>query len=253
MRRLRRPLQGMSALVTGGAQGIGKGIVQALTGAGLHVVILDHNRRAGREAAAEIAHTTYVEGDAAEEDDVIQAVRVANRGMSLYAAVANAGIFTHGRVEKFSRRDWDRVIAVNLTGAFLLARAASRALADNGGSLVLIASIRASQAEPGWEAYCASKGGLVGLTQALAVSLAPKVRVNCVSPGWIPTDEWQESRRRKRPKLSAADQQLQPIGRVGTPQDIAALVRFLASPEAAFITGTEVVADGGLLRKIPAT
>lgn len=247
-------MRGFSAVVTGGAQGIGKGITQALAGAGLSVVILDVDARAGREAAAEIDGALFVEGDAADEADVTEAVRVANRrGLGLYAAVANAGIFEHGPVERFARRAWDRVLAVNLTGAFLLAKAAARALARSHGSLVLISSVRARQAEPDWEAYCASKGGLVGLMQSLAISLAPKVRVNCVSPGWIPTEGWQQSRKRRTPQLSEQDQRLQPIGHVGTPPDVAALVRFLVSPEARFITGADVVADGGLSRKLPAT
>jgi NAD(P)-dependent dehydrogenase (short-subunit alcohol dehydrogenase family) len=246
-------MRGFSAVVTGGAQGIGKAIAQALACDGMQVVILDHNRRAGREAAGEIAGSIFVEGDAASEADVAAAVRVATRGPRLCAAVANAGIFLHGPLGKFSLADWNRMLAVHLTGAFLLAKAASRALADNRGSLVLMSSVRASQSEPGWDAYCAAKGGLVGLTQALAVSLAPKVRVNCVLPGWIPTEEWQESRRRKRPRLSAQDQALQPIGRVGSPRDIGALVRYLVSPQAGFITGAQVVADGGLSRKLPAT
>jgi NAD(P)-dependent dehydrogenase (short-subunit alcohol dehydrogenase family) len=247
-------VRGYSALVTGGAQGIGKGIAQALAAGGMHVVLLDTNRRAGRETAAEIDGALFVEGDTADEADVARAVRAAQRrGRGLHAAVANAGIFLHGPLAKFPRRDWDRMLAVHLTGAFLVARAAQRALAANHGSLVLISSVRASQAEPGWEAYCAAKGGLTGLAQALAVSLAPQVRVNCVLPGWVPTEEWQESRRRTRPKLSAQDQRLQPIGRVGTPQDIAAVVRFLVSPEAGFVTGAQVVADGGLSRKLPAT
>lgn len=247
-------MEGYSAIVTGGAQGIGKGIALALAHAGMHVVILDLNRRAGRETADEIEGITFVAGDAADERAVRAAVRVADRhGRGLYAAVANAGIFTHGTVTRFTRRAWDRLIAVNLTGAFLLARAAAQSLAARRGSLVLVASIRAHQSEPGWEAYCASKGGLVGLAQALAVSLAPKVRVNCVSPGWVPTDLWQQRSRRRSPRLSAADRKLQPIGRTGSPADIGAVVRFLVSPEAAFITGTEVVADGGLSRKLPAT
>jgi len=247
-------MQEHSAVVTGGAQGIGKGIALALASAGLRVVILDVNRRAGRETAEEIKDVTFVEGDAADERAVREAVRVASRrGRGLYAAVANAGIFTRGAVTRFSRRDWDRLIAVNLTGAFLLAKAAARPLAAHKGSLVVVASIRAHQSEPSWEAYCASKGGLVALTQALAVSLAPKVRVNCVSPGWVPTDLWQERSRRRAPQLSEADRKLQPVGRTGSPTDIGALVRFLVSPEAAFITGTEVVADGGLSRKLPAT
>lgn len=247
-------MRGFGAVVTGGAQGIGKGIAEALAGAGMQVVILDVDVRAGREAAAEIEGALFVEGDAADEADVTEAVRVANRrGLGLYAAVANAGIFTHGPVERFARRDWDRVLAVNLTGAFLLAKTAARALAATCGSLVMISSIRARQAEAGWEAYCASKGGLVGLMQSLAISLAPRVRVNCVSPGWVPTEGWQQSRKRRTPRLSDEDQKLQPIGHVGSPPDIATLVRFLVSPEARFITGADVVADGGLSRKLPAT
>jgi NAD(P)-dependent dehydrogenase (short-subunit alcohol dehydrogenase family) len=247
-------MRGYSALVTGGAQGIGKGIAQALAAAGMQVVILDWNRRAGREAATTIQDAVFVEGDASDAADVAAAVRLAGqRGLGLYAAVANAGIFLHGPLEKFSRRQWDRMLAVHLTGAFLVAKAAHRALAANHGSLVLISSVRAHQAEPGWEAYCAAKGGIVGLTQSLAVSLAPEVRVNCISPGWIPTEQWQESRRRRRPRLSTADQRLQPIGRVGSPTDIGAVARFLVSPDAAFVTGVELVADGGLARKLPAT
>ena len=247
-------LRGHAALVTGGAQGIGKGITLARASAGMRVVILDVNRRAGRETAEEIRDVTFVEGDASEERDVRAAVRVAQRtGRGLYAAVANAGVFTRGSVTRFSRKDWDRLMAVNLTAAFLLAKNSARALGSHRGSLVIVASIRAHQSEPSWDAYCASKGGLVGLTQALAVSLAPKVRVNCVSPGWVPTEQWQERARARPPKLSAADRKLQPIGRTGSPVDIGSLVRFLVSPEANFITGAEVVADGGLSRKLPAT
>lgn len=242
-----------AALVTGGAQGIGKGIAQALAEAGMHVVILDGDRRAGRETAAEIERALYVEGDAAEEADVREAVRQAQRrGRGLYAAVANAGIFKHGPLERFPLADWNRMLAVNLTGAFVLAKAAARALSAHRGAMVLVSSIRGWQAEPGWEAYCATKGGLLGLAPALALSLGPRVRVNCVSPGWVPTEAWQRSDRRRRPRLSRADQAQQPVGRVGTPTDIAALVRFLLSPAAAFMTGSNVVADGGLSRKLPA-
>jgi NAD(P)-dependent dehydrogenase (short-subunit alcohol dehydrogenase family) len=246
-------MRGRSAIITGGAQGIGKGIALALADAGLRVVILDRNRRAGRETAAEIEGARFVEGDAADAGAVAAAVRAASRGAALHAAVANAGIFLHGPLARFTRRQWDRMLAVHLTGAFLLAKAARRALAASHGALVLVASVRASQAEPDWDAYCAAKGGLVGLAQSLAVSLAPEIRVNCVSPGWIPTEEWQESARRKRPRLSRQDQALQPIGRVGTPRDIGALVRYLVSPEAGFITGAEIRADGGLSRKLPST
>jgi NAD(P)-dependent dehydrogenase (short-subunit alcohol dehydrogenase family) len=241
-----------SAIVTGGAQGIGKGITQALSAAGMHVVLLDANRRAGRETAAETERAVYVEGDASDERDVGGAVRVAGKlGLGLLAAVANAGIMRHGPIERFRRADWDRVLAVNLTGGFLLAKRAARALKANRGAMVLIASIRALESEPGWEAYCATKGGIVALTHALAMSLAPAVRVNCVSPGWVPTEEWQESRRRRRPRLTTADQREQPLGRVGSPTDIAGMVRYLVSAEAGFITGANFVIDGGMSRRLP--
>ena len=247
-------MHGTSAIVTGGAQGIGKGIAQALTAAGMAVVILDRDAKAGRETAAELHAARFVEGDAASEADVRAAVRAAGLGgRRLRAAVANAGIFLHGPPEKFSRRAWDRMLAVNLTGGFLLAKAAAPQLRRHAGAMVLVSSVRAFQAEPGWEAYCATKAGIVGLTQALALSLAPDVRVNCVSPGWVPTDAWQRSDRRRKPKLSAQDRSLQPIGRVGSPTDIAALVRFLLSEEAGFITGSHYVIDGGLSRKLAAT
>jgi NAD(P)-dependent dehydrogenase (short-subunit alcohol dehydrogenase family) len=104
--------------------------------------------------------------------------------------------------------------------------------------------------EPNTEAYSASKGGIVALTHALAVLLGPEVRVNCISPGWIDTSAWQKRRGRKRPALSEADHAQHPAGRVGTPEDIASLAAYLASPEAGFITGANFVADGGMTRKM---
>lgn len=241
-----------AAVVTGGAQGIGKGISQALAAAGLRVVMLDEDARAGREAAAEIPGSVFVHGDCSDESDVRAAIRAARAGgLRLKGAVSNAGIFRHGPLRTFRRRDWDRMLAVHLGGAFLLAKHAAPSLARARGAMVLVSSVRAFQSEPGWEAYCACKGGLAGLSQALAVSLAPEVRVNCVQPGWVPTERWQRSDRRRSPQLSAADRKLQPIGRVGTPPDIAALVAFLLSDAAGFITGAEVVIDGGLSRKLP--
>lgn len=246
---------GRSAIVTGGAQGIGKAIAAALVEAGLHVAILDTERGAGRETAQELdsaaARVAFVHGDAADEADVRSAVRAAGRlGKGLYAAVANTGIAIRKPVARLRLAEWNHVLAVNLTAGFLLAKHAAPALRRHGGAMVLVGSSRALMSEPDWEAYGASKGGVVALTHALAVSLGPQVRVNCVSPGWVATDAWQARARRRQPVLADADHAQHPAGRVGRPEDIAALVRFLLSPQAGFITGAHYLADGGMTRKM---
>jgi len=118
------------------------------------------------------------------------------------------------------------------------------------GVIVNIASTRALQSEPHTEAYSASKGGLVALTHALAISLGPDVRVNCVSPGWIDTRSWTKRSRRSSDPLPPEDHAQHPAGRVGTPGDVAELVLYLISDRAGFVTGQNFVADGGMTRKM---
>jgi hypothetical protein len=159
----------------------------------------------------------------------------------LDALVCNAGINIRKPLAQLALAEWSRVISTNLTSTFLLARAAEAMLRAARGAVVTIASTRAHMSEPDTEAYAASKGGLVALTHALSVSLAPEVRANCISPGWIFT---------KGDPPRPEDHAFHPAGRVGTPDDIAALVGFLVGPESRFITGAEFIVDGGVTRKM---
>jgi NAD(P)-dependent dehydrogenase (short-subunit alcohol dehydrogenase family) len=142
---------------------------------------------------------------------------------------------------RLSLAEWSSVIATNLTSIFLLAKACAPMLATAQGAIVTIASTRAHMSEPNTESYAASKGGILALTHALAISLAPKIRANVISPGWIDT---QGSR------LSAADNEQHPAGRVGRVEDIAAMAGYLLGPAAGFITGAEFIIDGGMTRKM---
>ena len=247
-------MRGFSAVVTGGAQGIGKAISTALVRAGTHVVMLDQDRAAGHEAEKELggeARAVFVHGDSSDESTVRNAVSAAQKlGKGLRAAVANTGISVHKPVTRLSLQEWNRVLAVNLTSGFLLAKHAAAGLKRRDGAMVLIGSSRSIMSEPDWEAYGASKGGVVALAHALSISLGPHVRVNCVSPGWIATDGWQRADRRKPPRLSAQDHAQHPAGRVGTPEDVANLVGFLLSDQAGFITGAHYLVDGGMTRKM---
>jgi NAD(P)-dependent dehydrogenase (short-subunit alcohol dehydrogenase family) len=221
------------ALVTGGAQGIGRGIALALAGQGWQVAVADRQRG---------SDFFFVRADVASEPAVRAGVRaVVRRFGRLDALINNAGLTgpDDGPIEKLDLRKWNRRIAVNLTGAFLMAKHAVPHLRRARGSIVNIASTRALQSEPDTEAYSASKGGLVALTHALANSLGPEIRVNCVSPGWIA----HEPVRRK-------DHAQHPAGRVGRDQDVAELVAYLVSDKSGFVTGQNFVVDGGMTRKM---
>jgi len=232
-----------AALVTGGARGIGEATAVLLAARGYRVVIADRDAQAGRKTAAE-TELAFMRCDVARESDVRACVRqVLKRCGRLDALVNNAGIASpvSGPVEKLALTEWNRRIGANLTGMFLMAKHAAPHLRRSRGAIVNIASTRALQSEPDTEAYVASKGGVVALTHALAISLGPEVRVNCVSPGWIET---------KGAKLRRADHAQHPVGRVGQPEDVAELVAFLLSDAAGFASGQNYVLDGGMTRKM---
>lgn len=248
-------MNGRVAIVTGAGQGIGKGIALKFLQAGMKVVLADADEDAGREAESEMrprGEVLFVRCDVSREEDVVAMVEQAQeRFERIDALVNNAGIM-RARTDptKLSLAEWNAVIGVNLTGAFLCAKHAAPHLAMRKGAIVNIASTRALMSEPDTEAYAASKGGLVALTHALAVSLGPDVRVNAISPGWIEVGDWKKRSERVVPRHSEQDEKQHPAGRVGVPEDVAELALFLVSPASGFMTGANLVLDGGMTRKM---
>jgi len=245
------PNNGRVALVTGAARGIGLGISAWLITEGWQVVLADIDRDRGSRVARALGDNAwFVAMDVAREEQVsVGVAEVLGQFGRLDALVCNAAIADPHTppLESLELKHWNRMLAVNLTGAMLLAKHCAPYLRGHHGAIVNIASTRASQSEANCEAYAASKGGLVALTHALAVSLGPEVRVNCVSPGWI--DARDPVQQRLEP-LSVFDHAQHPVGRVGTVEDVAAQVAWLLSDAAGFVTGQEFVIDGGMSRKM---
>jgi NAD(P)-dependent dehydrogenase (short-subunit alcohol dehydrogenase family) len=228
-----------AALVTGGANGIGRAIAEGLLMDGWKVALLDI---AEPETPLE-GPAFFIRGDVACETDVLRAVEQCIEEFGqLNGLVNNAGIGITRPLEELALDDWNRIIATNLTGTFLCTRHAAAHLRKSRGAVVNIASTRARQSEANTEAYSASKGGIVSLTHAMAISLGPDIRVNCISPGWIETNP--------AAVHSDADRLQHPCGRVGVPGDIATLAAYLLSDQAGFITGQDFAVDGGMTKKM---
>lgn len=233
------------ALVTGGAQGIGRAIARHLLNNRWRVGVVDlpgsGMHRAFPRGRRQVV---LVEGDVGVEETASRAVSaMVDHFGRLDALVSNAGVMIRKPLHRLTLAEWHRVLDTNLTATFLLARTAEKPLRRARGSIVTIASTRALMSEPNTESYSASKGGIVALTHALAVSLGPQIRVNCVSPGWIETKDESALRRK--------DHAQHPAGRVGRPQDIAEIVAWLLDRErSGFVTGANFVVDGGMTRKM---
>lgn len=236
-----------AAIVTGAAHGIGRGIALRLLEDGWRVFALDRDAERldslPRDWPAHTGRLHAITADTGSEADIEAAIgRIRATTDRLEGLVCNAGIMVRKPLASLSLADWNRVLAVNLTGPFLLARAASPLLRAAGqGAIVTIASTRAHMSEPDTESYSASKGGLLALTHALSVSLGPAIRANCISPGWI--DVAGEA-------LRPEDHAQHPAGRVGRVEDVASLAAWLLGPESGFVTGSEFVIDGGMTRKM---
>lgn len=244
------------AAITGGAQGIGRALALGFAAAGYDVWIADPHQQAGEETVALIreaggsAHCHTI--DISEEADAQRWLQEAADAGQLSVMINNAGIGKGGSPLTLPLEHFDEVIRVNLRGTFLCARIAAQHMeAAGGGSIINIASTRAMMSEADTEAYAASKGGIVALTHALAISLGPVgIRVNAVSPGWIETGDWRYSPDVQPVQHSDADRRQHPVGRVGVPEDIVAACLYLSSDKSGFITGQNLVIDGGMTRKM---
>ncbi len=207
------PITKTVALITGGAKGIGRAIARHLLSSGWQVGIIDLPDSGLRRAFSRQRGVLVIEGDVRDEETASDAVdAMVHRFRRLDAVVSNAGIMIRKPLRRLTLAEWHRVLDTNLTAAFLLARAAEKPLRRAHGAIVMIASTRALMSEPNTESYSASKGGLAALTHALAISLAPDVRVNCVSPGWIETKDYAGLRRRDHSQPGRPDAGCGPCG-----------------------------------------
>lgn len=243
-------LLGSVAFVTGGTRGIGRGVAEHLLRAGARVWITS-DAADGDEVAGELAGTygegrvAHCPGDVASRESVATSVRrcVAHFG-PLDIAVANAGIDAAAPFLRMTEQQWSEVLAVNLTGVFHTVQLAAQEMAGRGGRIVVVASTNAFFVEPDCAAYNASKSGLLGLVRSAALELASEaVTVNAVSPGLVVTRMSEAVL--ADPVDAARYLRAIPVGRFGQPADVAAAVGYLVSPEASWITGQQIIVDGG--------
>jgi NAD(P)-dependent dehydrogenase (short-subunit alcohol dehydrogenase family) len=245
-----------TALIAGGATGIGRATFRELRVRGYDVVVADVNLDGAQAAVAESAElpgtgtALYADLSTVEAPGVAVSKTLGQFGR-LDAVVVCAAYLVEARLEDLSVEEWEHTMALNLRAPYLLAKEAAPALRRSGaGRIVLTGSTSGLQGGVGTVAYATSKGGVMAMVRSLALAFAgSSVRVNCVAPGWVdtPFNDPYWARVGKGPETRAALERHIPVGRQGAPDEIAAVIAFVLSPEANYLTGQTIVVDGGLL------
>jgi len=237
------------AVITGSGRGIGRAIAQAYGSQGAKVVVAERDSILGQETISLIkekgGQAFFCQTDVSCPEDIEQLMlKTEEAHRTIDILINNAGLSEWKSPYELAVEEWDRILNTNLRSVFLCSREAAKVMRKHGGgSIVNMASTRAIMSEPHSEAYAASKGGIVALTHALAISFAQDhIQVNAISPGWIETGDYS--------LLREKDHLQHPAGRVGRPEDIAKACLYLTSPDNNFITGTNLVIDGGMTRKM---
>ena len=235
------------AVVTGGASGIGRCVVEAFVGAGAEVAVIDSDADTLTRLQMRLPDVRVFHGDISEQNAIERFVDTL--GHTVDILVNNACVRRKGLLSRCSWDDFEYVQRVGVTAPFYLTNLLfNNGMLSEGASIVNIASTRAFQSQPDTESYSAAKGGIVALTHALAVSLAGRARVNAISPGWIDTSDYHEGA--EATAHSAQDKAQHAVGRVGVPEDIARMALYLCSEQAGFITGENITIDGGMSKQM---
>lgn len=245
-------LSGKAAIITGASRGIGAATAIKLAEAGAHGITINYNR--DREAANQVgarcnelgADVLTVRADVSRPASIEKMVnRTLKRFGALDIMIANAGIWKEAPIESMTERDWDETIDINLKSIYACCREAARAmLARRRGTIILISSTAGQRGEPFYSHYAATKGAIIAMTKSLAAELGPRgITVNCVAPGWVATDMTVEALNNPRERKKIRE--LNPLGRVATPDEIAGPILFLASDLASHINGEVLNVNGG--------
>ena len=239
-------LDGKTALITGGASGIGEAAARRFAAQGANVIIVDLDEARGAKLSAELPGSSYHICDISDEAAV---KAVFEKIPALDVLINNAGIGHVGTVEDTEVSDFERLYRVNVLGVFLMTRAAMPLLIAAGGSVVNIASVAGLIGIKKRFAYCTTKGAVVAMTKQIAVEYPTQVRVNCIAPGTVDSPfvegYLEKYHKHEKEKVRAEINARQPIGRLGRPEEIANLALYLASNEAGFVTGSVMTIDGG--------